>query len=56
MHMHTVDEAVAPRTWAFRHHGVEKNADEATRRANRKVGKRNRGRKLRTLRAHRQGR
>lgn len=54
MHMQTVDEKISPVTAAMRQHGVQKYADEESRRHWRKM--RNGGRKVKTLRTKRVGR
>ena len=48
-------EAVSVKNAVFREYGVHKEALELSRRYWRKVGKRNGGRKLKTLRSHRVG-
>lgn len=56
MHQNNVDEKISSVRWALNNIGVHKYADEDTRRYWRKVFKRNRGKKVKTLRTHRVGR
>lgn len=55
MHTKNVNESITPTTAAWRKLGIVAWAIEDTRRYWRKVWKRNRGRKTKTLRTHRIG-
>jgi hypothetical protein len=55
MHGTNISEAVSPLSWVTRHRGRYSGAEEDTRRYWRKVWKRNRGKKAKTLRTHRKG-
>ena len=57
MHMQTADEKISVRTAMVREHGKNDwNTEEYSRRYWRKVNKQNGGRKVKSLRSHREGR